>query len=171
VDGFAPARFGPDEHAKTRFALQGAHLAVACVTCHRPGKPAPAAKGDAASTAALATRTSGLEFRFTSVACAACHVDPHAGQFAIAAGEASKSASAARDATTDCARCHGLAAWTLPDFDHGKTRFPLEGAHRRTACASCHRPVAVSGRNVVRYRPIDTACRSCHAEPVGPLGK
>ncbi len=37
VNGFRPARFGPEDHAKTTYALVGAHLAVACDQCHRPG--------------------------------------------------------------------------------------------------------------------------------------
>jgi Cytochrome c7 and related cytochrome c len=157
VDGFSPARFGPQEHEAARFSLQGAHRAVACITCHRPSRPLPPSP---ASATALASRSSDLVFRFKSSACTACHRDPHAGQFADSGG-----------GETDCKHCHGLATWRLPDFDHTKTRFPLEGAHRRTACASCHRPMKADGRDVARYRPLDTACRSCHAEPVGPLGK
>ena len=36
VNGFRPARFGLEEHAKTGYPLAGAHLAVACDACHRP---------------------------------------------------------------------------------------------------------------------------------------
>ena len=169
VDGFTPARFGPAEHDTTRFALQGAHRAVACVTCHRPRQPLAAPPPPPET--ALAARPSDFLFHYSSLACTACHADPHAGQFATQPAGNGKPSSAAAGTATDCARCHGLVTWRLDDFDHAKTRFPLEGAHRRTACASCHRPVSVSGRNVVRYRPLETACRSCHAESVGPLGK
>jgi hypothetical protein len=169
VDGFVPARFDPQAHAATRFALEGAHLAVPCIACHRPGASSPRASAAPAGPA-LASRSSDFQFHFASLACAACHADPHGAQFA-SRGVQRPAGSAAASATTDCARCHGLAAWRIPGFDHGKTRFALEGAHRRTACASCHRTVTVAGRSIVRYRPLDTACRSCHAEPVRPLGE
>ena len=97
-----------------------------------------------------------FNFRAGEHACAACHTDPHAGQFAP---------------VTECARCHEAAAWRIPRFDHDKTRFHLEGAHRRVACSACHRAEKVAGKSVVRYRPLDTACRSCHTQPVGTLGK
>jgi hypothetical protein len=139
VEGFAPARFGPAEHARTRFALRGAHLAVACNACHRPIAP------DA--------RRGHIAFHFTSTACAACHVDVHVNQFAAQGG------------ATDCARCHGESTWRIAAFDHDRaTRFKLEGAHARTSCTACHRTELISGRRVVRYRPLDVACRSCHAD-------
>src|SRR5882672_2262714 len=39
-------------------------------------------------------------------------------------------------------------------FDHDKTGFPLQGAHRDVACAACH-----VGE---RYKGISTACVACH---------
>jgi hypothetical protein len=171
VDGFAPARFDLKQHAVTRFALQGAHLAVSCVACHRPRPGSPPRAATVPAGTALASRSSDFQFHFASLACAACHADPHGGQFASGGARGERPAASAAGAATDCARCHGLTGWRIPDLDHGKTRFPLEGAHRRTACASCHRAVTVAGRSVVRYRPLDTACRSCHAESVRPLGE
>jgi hypothetical protein len=165
VEGFAPPRFGPAEHAATRFRLEGAHRAVACVVCHDPAHGrVRAGKAKAPVEPKLATGTSPFEFRFTSQTCAACHADPHAGQFATAA--AARGIEAGRVNGTDCARCHGLSMWRIADFDHSKTRFPLDGAHRRAGCQACHRPMTIGGRPVIRYRPLEIACRSCHAEPV-----
>ncbi len=144
VDGFAPARYGIEEHQRTRFPLRGAHLAVACISCHRP-------------TAKDAPRGS-VQFRMKAAACADCHEDEHAGQFAAASGGGV------------CSRCHGERAWRELSFSHQKSRFPLEGAHARAACAACHKVAAIGpqGRRTVRYRPLDTACRSCHAtRPAG----
>jgi hypothetical protein len=141
--GFVPARYGHAEHAASRFPLRDAHLAVACTACHRP----PGTTAEA-----------GFDFRSGQTTCNACHADPHAGQFA-------------NRGATDCTRCHGSRAWSIPSFEHGKTRFPLDGAHARTACSSCHKPVIVDGKRTARYRPLDTACRSCHAEPVRSQGK
>lgn len=139
VEGFLPARYGGLEHDRSRFPLRGAHRAVACNACHRPTREG-APRGS-------------VRFRFESNACAACHTDPHAAQFAV-------------QGTTDCARCHAETGWKLPRFDHDRqTRFRLEGAHARTACTACHKPQKVGERTVVRWRPLDTACRACHAEP------
>jgi len=146
VEGFTPARFGAREHDDSRFPLRDAHRAVGCLACHKPA----AAAADLKPVARL---------HFNDLACAACHRDPHAGQFA------------AKNGATDCARCHSAAGWRLPNFDHGKTKFTLDGAHARTACQACHRPVSSGDGTVVRYRPLDTACRSCHAEPPRRSGK
>jgi len=142
VDGFAPARYGIEDHKRTRFELRGAHLAVACISCHKP-------------TSKSAPRGS-VQFALKAAACADCHADEHAGQFTAAAGGAA------------CSRCHGERAWREISFDHRKSRFPLDGAHARAACKVCHRVETIGGRRVVRYRPLDTACRSCHAtRPAG----
>ncbi len=139
VEGFAPARYGVEEHQRTRFALKGAHLAVACISCHRAtAKDAP---------------PGSVQFRLKAIACADCHEDGHAGQFAASRGGAA------------CARCHGERAWREVFLNHAKTRFPLEGAHARAACAACHKVESVGseGRRTFHYRPLDTACRACHA--------
>ncbi len=137
VEGFTPARFGTPEHEKTRFPLRGAHLAVACNACHKV-------------TAADAPPGS-VRFRLSAGACADCHSDEHAGQFASSAGG------------SDCRRCHGESAWRIASFDHGKTRFPLDGAHAKATCRACHAGVTIGNRRTVRYRPLDTACKACHA--------
>ena len=37
-----------------------------------------------------------------------------------------------------CQVCHNTTTWMNSTFDHGKTAFPLTGAHKTVACASCH---------------------------------
>jgi len=136
VDGFSPAHFGFEEHATTVFPLREAHRAVHCAACHRRAKPAEA----------------GFEFALQGGTCTTCHADPHAGQFET------------KGAT--CTRCHAEATWRIAPFDHARTRFPLDGAHVRVACSNCHRAATIGGKpGVVRYRPLETACRSCHGQP------
>jgi hypothetical protein len=137
LEGFAPARFDAAEHQNTRFPLRGAHLAVACNACHKV-------------TSADAPPGS-VRFRLSSDACVDCHSDEHAGQFAKSAGGA------------DCRRCHGESAWRIASFDHSKTRFPLDGAHAKAGCKACHLSTTIGNRRTVRYRPLDTACKACHA--------
>jgi hypothetical protein len=88
--------------------------------------------------------------------CTGCHADPHGGQFA-------------RDGRTDCARCHDPTAWKRVRFDHDRdTSFPLQGAHRTVACASCHLRQTPAGRNMV-FKGIGKACSGCHGtEPMVP---
>jgi hypothetical protein len=145
VEEFSPARFGTLEHQKTSFPLRGAHLAVACNACHK-------------LTAAGAPAGS-VRFRLRSAACTDCHTDEHAGQFSKAPGG------------TDCIRCHLESSWRIASFNHSKTRFPLDGAHAKATCSACHLNVTIGDRKTVRYRPLDTACRACHATEPRSGGK
>jgi len=58
---------------------------------------------------------------------------------------------------TECQECHNVRSWSLWDFDHNKTKFKLDGPHKKVInCYSCHeRPM---GKKV----KASTACVSCH---------
>jgi hypothetical protein len=114
------------DHSKTRFALSGVHRQTPCQKCHIPdtsGVP----------------KYVGLKFD----SCAACHNDPHRGEF-----------------KQGCESCHSTATWKrsafAAQFDHSKTRYPLLGKHLEVACESCHR----SGdfKSAVAHN----ACADCH---------
>jgi len=127
VDGFRPANI---DHQRSRYPLQGRHLQVKCGSCH------PGTKG---------TDGVGLvTYRPLPFArCAACHVDPHAGQF-----------------DEDCAHCHRVDGWKTTPVDHGQTRYPLRGKHQAVACVACHGP-----DREARYRGLAfAACADCHAD-------
>lgn len=59
-----------------------------------------------------------------------------------------------------CATCHGPEGWKpakiARSFDHGRFRFPLEGAHVQTACRACH-------LNLV-FKEVGSSCTSCHQD-------
>lgn len=59
-----------------------------------------------------------------------------------------------------CAQCHLPDSWKptriSPDFKHAPARFPLEGAHKRVACASCHKRLDFTG--------VSATCASCHRD-------
>lgn len=133
--GWSPATFGLEQHARVeRFPLTGAHQAVPCIACH-------AGTGADSTTATV--------FRLSQTDCASCHAerDPHGGQFP----------------GVPCDRCHGTATFTIAQFDHSTTRYPLDGAHASVPCASCHRAErAADGTLVRRYKPLGTACKDCH---------
>jgi hypothetical protein len=57
-----------------------------------------------------------------------------------------------------CETCHNARDWKAWDFNHDrKTRFPLDGGHRKLDCYACHR----SATNTAPT--LGTSCVSCHA--------
>lgn len=126
------------DHAQwTGFALNAAHASTACEACHVP-------TADAGGRTRLG--------RAAGATCAACHADPHAGQFVVAG-------------SSDCAKCHvDAGSFAELVFDHDRdSRFPLDARHADLACAACHRPVeAGRGTSVTRYKPLGVECIDCH---------
>lgn len=157
VEAFIPARFELPEHQKTRFALEGAHQAVACDDCHQKDrsleKKIPTAVKKDLARRKRPANFSLARFHFTAdpAQCQSCHPDPHAKQF---------------DDRQSCTTCHRLSGWAELKFDHSKdSRFPLTGAHQKTACGSCHLRERVGGVNATRYKPLEQECDACHADP------
>lgn len=59
-----------------------------------------------------------------------------------------------------CEKCHTVSAWqpirSKPEFNHGKTGFPLFGMHSNVRCQECHvNPV---------FSSVGTNCQDCHAD-------
>ncbi len=129
---------GSFDHGRfTGFALNGAHEQVQCSQCHQP-QPR--------------SRMDGRSFRKArGTDCAACHADPHAGQFR------------GRHRCLDCHAAVGTFTSGLT-FNHQRdARFALDSTHQRLACAKCHRAYPLpGGRTVTRYRPLGTTCKDCH---------
>jgi hypothetical protein len=126
------------DHARTDFALTGAHAKVACEKCHRAahldlpkderGNPAPLYKP------------------LPHAECSACHRDPHEGRLGRA-----------------CSRCHTTESFlkvSREEFDHDRTRYPLRGRHVQLDCKACHDPVRAWGK-----RPAFATCGACHRDP------
>ncbi len=59
-----------------------------------------------------------------------------------------------------CADCHQPSGWKPAQissrFDHGRFEFPLEGAHVRAPCLSCHQSMDFAG--------AEPTCASCHRD-------
>lgn len=142
ADGFRAVQTDFDHGTWTGHVLQGAHAKAACTACH----------GRTAVPDAL-----GRSLGEAPTDCAACHDDPHLGQFARPALDGAR--------RTDCARCHDEAA-TFAElrFDHDRdSRFALDATHRALACDACHKAQPIGdGRTVVRYRPLGMQCTDCH---------
>jgi hypothetical protein len=145
--GFSPARYALDEHQQSGYPLEGAHLAVACNACHRPGsEPGPGLAVRRAPT------RSPAPFRFASKRCHDCHRDPHRGEVAghVKAG--------------GCEACHTVESWRAASFDHDRTRFALAGGHARAPCAACHRGKGEAA-GALRLAGLPTTCAGCHQDP------
>jgi hypothetical protein len=114
-------------HQRTRFPLLGRHATVDCASCH--------------------VSSNEYEYSGVSTDCIGCHRTEYQG--AKNPNHISGGFSAA------CEKCHKVTAlvWSS-GFDHATTAFPLTGAHRATACTSCH-------QNGV-YTGLPTDCYSCH---------
>ena len=59
-----------------------------------------------------------------------------------------------------CAKCHNFNGWlpirAVPEFDHSKARFPLQGMHTKVLCQDCHlQPV---------FHDVGNKCADCHAD-------
>ena len=84
----------------------------------------------------------GAMFKQASKECIACHKkdDKHAANL----GE-------------KCADCHTATDWKATRFDHDKTRFRLQNAHKgaKVKCESCH-------KDVKSFRNTSMECLSCH---------
>lgn len=57
VYGFSPATYTLIDHQKSRFKLEGAHLATPCIACHKPNN--------------------NYKFTFKNKQCSSCHSNPH----------------------------------------------------------------------------------------------
>lgn len=107
---FSPSLFDVDRHARTAFALTGAHAQVACAECH--------------NDVAGVTQFAGI-----ATDCKSCHADPHAQQFALAPLNSDCSL---------CHTTTNFAATTFDLARHATTAFPLRGAHEAVGCRECH---------------------------------
>lgn len=182
VTGWVPTTYDIPRHASTAFPLEGAHAAVPCGECH--AREAGASPGSTGSRFRFALNTDCRachaehdphDDAFGSADCGECHV---ASSFRVASFDHRRAGDlACRSCHTDddphgnqfraraCDDCHEVETFRIAAFDHDRTRFPLEGTHAEAACAGCHRAEpGAAASPVIRYRPIATTCRGCHAE-------
>lgn len=118
-------------HGISGFELAGPHAQLACVACHADGFQ----------------RAPERPVRLSDD-CAACHVDPHAGQFGARA----------------CLDCHAREHFAPARFDaddHAAAGFALSGAHARLDCAACHAPAADPALPRT-FRGTPAQCSACH---------
>ncbi len=169
VTGWTPSTFDSAAHAQTKLALDGRHQEIDCVVCHGVGRALLPPM-----TATPALGKARFRFQLAETECVACHVDPHTGRFAR---------GGARAQPSGCPTCHSTRVFrpsTTTVSVHGLFDFPLEGAHRATACSACHeeliRPPATQAQSTLvlaksRFGVLQftamRACADCHETPHG----
>ena len=122
------------DHSQTNFALTGAHATISCRGCH------------------FKKDSTGKEYQVFAdlpVLCSGCHKDNHYNQFDV-------------NGVTVCLRCHDQVKWKLPNFDHNKTAFKLDGKHQKVPCEKCHKKITQGNVSYVFYKIKETRCESCH---------
>jgi hypothetical protein len=152
--GFKPSTFSLADHQRTGYPLEGAHRTVTCAKCHREVSTVTLASQGIDLRFSGPTPTTVRQFDFQTTACSDCHADPHA-------------AGTSRLAASDgCTGCHDVQAWKAVTFDHDRTTFALDGAHRRTACTDCHRTTRPTGGvREIPFTGAPTNCDGCHHDP------
>lgn len=126
--------------------VPAAHAGLTCAGCHDP-----------------ALQTFGERYPGRrSLDCAACHEDPHEGQFID---------GAFNDPTLTgggCVTCHATTAFTPHEFDltdHDRAAFVVDGAHAALECDACH-VVAGDTDNAGprRFNGTPSRCEECHED-------
>jgi len=121
------------DHGKTSFPLLGKHLTISCGPCHRK-------KED---------ETKSIIFSPIKKECETCHKDVHYDQFKV-------------DGISDCSRCHAFENWKPEKFDHNKTDYILDGAHKNVECVKCHPKVELNGITFTKFKLEEFTCATCH---------
>lgn len=129
----ATAKF---DHSRTKYALQGKHVAVACAKCHKSG-----------------SMTEPLAF----ANCSDCHRDTHRGQLANRED---------KGRCESCHDVQGFKPAKYAVKEHEKSRYPLTGSHLAVPCFACHTQITEekSGATFAKFDFEDRACKGCHKD-------
>lgn len=176
----------PFDHARTGFALTGAHRSAACLACHVGQRWKGLGTGCAACHAKddvhRGTRGSNCASCHTTTAWKAVTFDHDSTGFSLVGGHATAACAGCHGAAnaikdppracnacharndvhkggngTDCASCHNSRSWKQTSFDHDRlTSFPLRGAHRQASCVACHKAPP-------KQVKLSVECYACHA--------
>lgn len=133
--GFEPSEFTVERHNKTKFKLDGAHVATACNECH---------KKDVSKK---------WQFRNIGTSCVDCHKNVHKGFI-----------DEKYFPEENCEICHTTSSWKQVNFDHEKTGFKLEGAHSKELCGACHYRKNEQGEHIQKFSELTNNCSQCHKD-------
>ena len=184
---FAAAIKGFD-HARTKFALAGAHSKVACESCHKNKQykgiafqsctschtdPHKAKLGSSCTSCHTETawRTTKVDHARTAfplrgkhatVECEKCHLKPAA----LVKPRFDTCAACHTDPhrgtfKQDCSACHSESSFQKATFDHTATKFALADKHAGLTCVTCHKTSRPAAND---FRGLKTTCDSCHTD-------
>jgi hypothetical protein len=160
VAAWAPSRFGKAEHARTGFALAGAHD-VGCSRCHAAVGGAPARFVDTPADCGVC-HEDGHRGQFPGRPCADCHAGDHFAPAPHFAHARTGFPLRGKHAAAACAACHP----SLPVAGAATVVYRLGAAARD--CVGCHAAQhgdAGSPRAAPRALAASTrACADCHGE-------
>ncbi|MBT8256055.1 MAG: cytochrome c family protein, partial [Bacteroidia bacterium] len=132
--GFSFTLFTIEDHQKTDFKLEGAHLATPCFACH------------------VDERDQRWSFANKGERCTDCHENFHEDYLA-----------AEFIPNNDCTSCHGSESWDMVTFNHDRTDWPLTGAHRAISCRECHFEISENKVIISQnFSNLSSDCASCH---------
>jgi hypothetical protein len=108
--GFNTTSFSIDRHNDGAYKLEGLHLNVACLKCHK--------------------KQDQWKFRNLGKRCKDCHIDYHENQF-VKQGEVQD--------CSDCHETKGFNSSSFTLEQHNEGAFRLTGSHIATPCFACHK--------------------------------
>lgn len=181
------AQFSMDtfDHELTDYKLEGAHVGVACKSCHEDGKKFREApdqcfdchenddvhKGNLGEKCSDCHSVKGwreeqgfdhddtdfkLRGEHKEVECDSCHAGQKFEDTPMECIACHRFNDVhAGNYGTKCDDCHRDAGWKKIDFDHDETDFPLTGKHGKVKCETCH-------GNDVMADNLETKCVACH---------
>ena len=126
------------DHTATGWKLEGKHATATCKDCHFK-------KDDK-------TQVVTQKFKGLTNQCVQCHDNIHGTQFET-------------NGVTNCIECHKSSInWQTNNFDHSKTKFPLDGKHVSLTCNACHKDVQLINNKETRiYKLNKLRCIDCHS--------
>jgi hypothetical protein len=132
---FTNTLYSIDQHNKTKFSLEGAHLATPCISCHK--------------------KETGKDWQFkgTGILCIDCHSNIH-GNFIDEKYYPKQ----------DCRSCHNVFNWHEVNFDHSLTTFPLKDRHAEISCKQCHLFEKKGESISQKFSGLSNNCLTCHKD-------
>lgn len=180
---------GRFDHTRTRYPLEGRHLAVRCAACHPRGTSRTTLAYAVCSDCHRPKHEPAWATRPAATRCESCHdvagfkpspfgPDRHrAGRCTECHAEVHGTQPPGTAVLADCVKCHGVEEWqrsAYPTADHAATGLPLEGRHATVACAACHglarrdlpalARTAADGQAGIRFMVGKGECTSCHQD-------
>lgn len=141
-----------------------------CISCHRKDDKHKARFGERCESCHTTRNWPGTTFkhdtdtkfvlrgRHREASCASCHTGPSLFKDKLAGDCASCHQKDDKHKGTlgkECGNCHGERNWKEQvRFDHGKSRFPLLGAHAKADCKGCH--------TTPQFKEAPSECVACH---------